>query len=191
MHFNEQRMASLTLALALIMVFQIAMLAGIGLFHYDILHSESLNLSDHLLFFAVDATLFLVIVCAVFSYSVRVNDQYRIHRDLVRINKGIVMNMFRLYPSMVGSQPIKPQSYMYNLGYQMLLKEFGTNFSADELENRLQPLIEAYDHILQDLEYEEAHYPLKLFGIPIRSTLLNSLIALVFTSLSSLIKKYF
>ncbi|RYE12928.1 MAG: hypothetical protein EOP45_22050, partial [Sphingobacteriaceae bacterium] len=98
MHYKEQRLASLTLAVAILMGIQIFILSTIALFHFQILHSESLNLSKYLTFFAIDTTLFLITISILIYYCVRVNNEYQIHRNLVRINKGIAINMFRFYP---------------------------------------------------------------------------------------------
>jgi len=189
MHFNEQRLESLTLALAVLMGIQISTLAVVALFYFGIFHSQNMNLLSYLTFFGTDATLFLISIFILVLYCVKVNSQYQIHRDLIRVNKGIVLNLFRLYPSLIGADAIEPGSFIYNCGFKILQEEFGPSFPVDKIDRRLQALTETYDQILQDLEYEEIHHPFKLFGIPVRQTFLSSLGALIITSLTPLIKK--
>ena len=190
MHLHEQRLASLTLAVAILMAIQVSILGAIALFHFGILHSATFDFTKYVTFFALDTPLFLITVTVLIFYCVKVNSQFQIDKNLMKTNKGIVINMFRMYPQMVGPQAIKPGSYVYNCGHKVLRKEFGENFSPEQLERRLQALIETYDQIIEDLDYEDIYHPVQLYGVPVRGAFLNSLGVMILTSLTPLIKKF-
>jgi len=204
MHLNEQRLASLKLAIAILLVIQVSILAVITLFYFGILHLDGLNITNYLTFFGIDTTLFLIIIVIVFYYCNAVNKQFDIHRNLVRTNKGLVTTLFRSFPSIIRGEVLKPGSYILNCGYKIILEKIGIKYSALStekesqiilekneklIEHKLQSLIRAYDQILQDLQFEDLNYPLKFYGVPVRKAFLSSIGVVIVTSLTPIIKK--
>jgi len=189
MHLNEQRLERTTLALAIFMIYEIITLLIMALYYFGILpQSTGTDYVKFMKFYATECSLFLITFFILVFYGAKVNDQYDQHKNLINRNRSTVINIFRLYPSMIGENSVKPGTFIYNQGLRMLKQEFGEDFSQVKFDEKLRVLVETYDCMLQDLEYEEKHYPFKLFGMAVRGTFVKSLGTLIFSLLTPMLK---
>ena len=175
MHIGDRQMESIGLAVTLftgshLITMAILVLNYIGSF--KLIQNDFL---EYLINYSIGSILILFFLAKIVVLGSSLNQQYEIHRNLIRKNKSIVVSVFRLYSSYLGEKPIEPKNYVEAEGFRLLKEEFGENYSEEKMKEKLELLINTYDDILQEIEFEEKQYPFQVLGIPITRTLVKAI----------------
>lgn len=194
MHLNDEKEQATIRAISSVLVIQFFTLIVVALYYLKILGSPETKVSKPLIIFALNALAFLVTFFVVIYYAAKVNSQFEIHRNIIRANKQIADTLFQLYPDCVGDNAIVPGTYIYNVGLNSLKKEFGEDLSPEvkkKMKEKYNTLMRTYDNVLEELDYEEIHYPVKILGLAITKTVVQSFGAVLISISTPLIKQGF
>jgi len=187
MHVNDEKLQGQILAITITMIIEFLTLVIVALHYFKILGPPGTDYSNYMIFYGLQAILYLSTFLILAYFAAKVNAQFKVHRNLIRANKQIAISLFRMYPDFVGENPIEPGTYIYIEGLKFLKKEFGEDFShatKKKMKEKLQILIETYDSVLEELDNEEDQNPIKILGLPITSTVVKSF-ATVLVSISA------
>jgi len=141
--------------------------------------------------FFVGGQFFTIFFIMIIAQALSVNQQFHKHKELIRRNRELVGSMYRLYPNYIAEeQALEPENAFEAQALRLLRKEFGDCEYKEKMESQLRVLMETYDDILKDLEFEEHHYPITLIGIKIAPNLVKTLVTAIGTAGFASLAKY-
>jgi len=152
-----------------IMVFLTLILQTTGLLNYVI---------DPLLWVVLvyETIVFFVIFIVIMIRGAFINDQYRVHKNLLKKNKTIISDFHQLSHLYIGKEGIEPDNYIYKEGLRLLRAELGDDDDFQEkLVDRAEKLVTMIENIIEELEAEEENEPFTVLGIAITNGMLKTL----------------
>jgi len=134
--------------------------------------------------------LFAIFISIMFAVAY-VNNQYLVHKNLLKKNKTILSDFNRLSYLYVGKDSIEPDNYIYREGLRLLRNELGEENFEEKLIMRTQKMTAMIDDIIEELDFEELNEPFTVMGIPITYNVLQAvavgLVSLIFALSQSLL----
>jgi len=191
MHLNNEKLKGTILAVSIILVINLLTLGVVAIYYFGLWKSAD-SYKKLFIVFTLNALLYLTVLLALIYYAAKVNAQFQVHKNLIRSIKQTVTMLFKLYPDFVGENAIKPGTYIYNVGLKLLKEEFGYDLSdqtKEKMKEKERTLMENYDSILEELDYEETNHPIKILGLPITMTVVKSFAAMLISIVTPLIKQ--
>ena len=193
MHYGDRFIHRNNMNITMITLFYVSILAVIllqGLGITKIFESIE-DYTEYVAILGFGSVLFFGIFLSIMYYGAFLNDQYRIHKDLLRKNRTVVKDLKRFSNFMEGENPIEPKTFLYKEGLRTLREELGEEDFARKLEEKTEKLAQVFDDIIEELNFEELNNCFKLFGIPISYTLLQSVLVGLASVGAALLKKIF
>ena len=123
--------------------------------------------------FGIECSVYLIVLLIFTLKSAALNGYFVSHRTLLRANREVVVMLFRLYPSLVGENPMLPSTYIYTEGFDRLKREFGEQYSQEDMKTRLDVLTDTFDSMIDELDHEENFNPFKLLGFAVTSNVVK------------------
>jgi len=190
MHYGDRQMETIGLIMTLFITSHIIVGALLFLDYMHVLKILSDEVRPYVMTFFVGGQFFVIFLIMIVYQAVSINKQYHAHKELIRKNRAFVVSMYRLYPNYIAKeQPLEPESLIQVQALKLLREEFGDCEYKEKMESQLKVLMETYDEILKDLEFEEVNYPIRLVGISITPNLIKTLgTAAVSAGFASLVK---
>jgi len=118
-------------------------------------------------FFAIFAFIMLAV-----AYS---NNQYLVHKNLLKKNKTILSDFNRLSYLYVGEDSIEPDNFIYREGLRLLREELGEENFEKKLIARTEKMTAMINDIIEELDFEELNEPFTVMGIPVTYSVLQAL----------------
>jgi len=128
-----------------------------------------------LIVLSYEAIVFFSIFILIMLGGAFINDQYRVHKNLLKKNKAIISDFLQLSYLYVGKEAIEPDNYIYKEGLKLLKAELGEDDFEEKLIHRAEKLSTMIDDIVEQLETEEENEPFTVLGVPINYGILKSL----------------
>ena len=168
MNAHDRKLTTVSWSLSVIIGFQAIGCIFIAFIYLKII--TFINFDDYIsyyIIFGIQCSVYLVVLLILTLKSANLNGLFSTHRTLLRANKEVVVSLFRLYPSLVGKDPLVPATYIYAESFRRLYSEFGEDYSKEEMDDKLEILVETYDSMIEELEHDEEYDPFTLLGIAI------------------------
>ena len=164
----NRELSTVTWSISVIMTFQaigaiFIVFTKLGIFHF-------IKFEDYIPYyiaFGIECSVYLIVLLVFTLKSAALNGYFSKHRTLLRANKEVVTTIFRLYPSLVGENPMLPSTYIHNEAFKRLYREFGNDYSQEEMNARFNMLMATFDSMIEELDYEEKYNPFKLLGFAV------------------------
>lgn len=121
-----------------------------------------------------ESAVFFAIFISIMVGAAFINAQFGCDKNLLKKNKMIVSDFYRLSKVYVGKNAIEPENYVYKEGLKILKKELGATNFEEKLVDRAEKLTAIIDDIIEELEFEEQNEPYTVLGIPVNYGLLKT-----------------
>jgi len=121
-----------------------------------------------------ESVVFFAIFISIMIGAAFVNNQFGCDKNLLKKNKMIVSDFYRLSKLYVGNNAIEPENYVYKEGLKILKKELGSVNFEEKLVDRAEKLVAIIDDIIEELDFEEQNEPYTVLGIPVNYGLLKT-----------------
>jgi len=175
----------------IVMIFYFFILATFALQMLGIFKAYSSPLM--MIVFGYESVLLFSIFISIMLKGAYINNQYRVHKNLLKKNKTIISDFQRLSYLYVGENAIEPDNCIYKEGLKLIKKELGEADFEGKLVTRSQKLTAMIDDIIEELKFEEENEPFTVIGVPITYTLLKGIavavVSLVFALSQTAINK--
>jgi len=130
-----------------------------------------------------ETVVFFTIFISIMLGGAFVNNQYKVHKNLLKKNKTIISDFQQLSYLYVGKEAIEPDNYIYKEGLKLLKAELGRGNNEEDFEEKLiarsEKLSTMIDDIIEELDFEEENEPFTVLGVPITYGILKSLAAAI------------
>ena len=127
-----------------------------------------------LIVFTYESAVFFGVFISIMVGGAFINNQFGADKNLLKKNKMIVSDFYRLSNVYVGKDAIVPENYVYKEGLRIMKKELGTNNFEEKLIDRSEKLVSIIDDIIEELDFEENNEPYTVLGIPVNYGMLKT-----------------
>ena len=162
LEFGQQKIQNATRGI-LITFFVQFVIIPMGICLYQ---RRSIDYSGYWRFYYVQNVVYFGTLMMVFYIAGKINKRYRSHRKALQLTKQQIGLLFKTYPN------IQQINSALSKNFMEMIDNMKTEFGEDRLENKmtekLNTLFEAYDFLIEEIEFEEIYYPIRIFGIPVR-----------------------
>lgn len=151
---------------------------------------ESYNDTLFVIIFTFDSIVFFTIFIVNMWGAAFINDQYKVHKNLLKKNKTIISDFQRLSNLYVGEHAIEPDNPIYKEGLKLLKQELGEDNFEEKLIARAENLASIIDDIIEDLDFEEKNEPFTVMGVVVHYSLLKSMAVAVASLVFAIAQSY-
>ena len=134
--------------------------------------------SDPLLLIVLsyESIIFFVIFIKIMIGTAFINNQFKLHKYLLKKNKTIMSDFGRLSYLYAKKDSVRPDNYIYKQGIKLLKQELGEENFGEKLKERAEILVSMIDEAIEELDFEEENEPATVLGIYVNYTLLKSML---------------
>jgi len=127
-----------------------------------------------LIVFTYESAVFFGVFISIMIGGAFINNQFGADKNLLKKNKMIVSDFYRLSNVYVGKDAVVPENYVYKEGLRIMKKELGTGNFEEKLVDRSEKLVSIIDDIIEELDFEENNEPYTVMGIPVNYGMLKT-----------------
>jgi len=143
-----------------------------------------------LVLFSYESVVFFVIFLLAIIGGACINDQYKVHKGLLKKVKSVISNFQKLSHLYVGENAIEPDNPVYKEGLKLLKQELGNEDLEAKLVARAQKLMSILDEVMDDLSYEETTAPFTVMGTAVNFNVVKSLLITVASLLFAISQRF-
>ncbi|EAR95280.2 transmembrane protein, putative (macronuclear) [Tetrahymena thermophila SB210] len=133
-----------------------------------------------------DSILMIIIVCFVLFWGANLNQTFTDQITNLYNNKIYVQDLLLVQDSYINKGKIS-NNFLYNKGLQIAKQNLEENQSIKEY---LQDLLEYYQQIIDEVQFDQQNYPFKFLGITVTPIVLQSLLVALASIISSVLFNY-
>lgn len=127
-----------------------------------------------LVVFTYESAVFFGIFVSIMLGGAFINSQFGCDKNLLKKNKMIASDFYRLSSVYVGKDAIQPENYVYREGLKVMKKELGSDNFEEKLIDQSEKLVAIIDDIIEELNFEEENEPYTVLGIPVSYGMLQT-----------------
>ena len=191
-HLYDRDIRTMSLSISLVISFQAIGMLVIIFLYLGVIQPDGHNHTHFYVVFGLESSIYLVLLLLLTLKGAELNGYFSSHRELLRANKDVVVTVGRLYPTLIGNDPVVPATYIYAEGFKRLYREFREDYSPEVMSQKIDMLANTYDSMIEDLEYEEEFRPFRLLGITANNGFITAqviaLVALVVAVIPNLVE---
>ena len=148
--------------------------------------------SDPLLLMVLEFEIivFFSIFIRIMILTAFINNQFTIHKYLLKKNKTVISDFLRMSHLYAGEDAIKPENFIYQQGLITLRQELGDENFEDKLIERSEKLLAMIDETIEELVFEEANEPATVMGLTVNYTVLKSMLVGIVSLLFAVIQSF-
>jgi len=181
MNLNEQRLKALTLAASIILIIQVSVIGVLIVLYIRAFAFQEQNIFLSWIVLLIGPSFLYAVMVLIFVWiGVKVNNQFQTDIYNLRQIKTTALSILQFSPDMISSeQALHPSTFVYTEGFKYLKSKFDSSDPEKfekEVKDRRDELVMTYDSLIEELEAEEKHNPLKLLGVPMNRELMGYII---------------
>lgn len=187
MHYGDREMKIISLVIAIVLGFHLFMVAIAVLEYFGIFINP--DWSRFLVIFGPGSIVYFLAFIALIYLGYNLNQQYKAHQENIQKLKSMVISLFALHPNFSRHNYLNPKGFLVNEGIDLLKKEFEENTYKQEINEKFQMLMEVYNDILADLNFEAQQYPFRILGVSVNDAFVKSVAAATISLASTVVTK--
>jgi len=162
LEFGQQKIQSATRGILIIFFVQF-MVMPVGIY----LNSrKDIDYSGYFRFYYIQSIIYIATLLMVVYIAGKINKRYKSHRKALQANKQQIGLLFKTYPNIQQYNSVLSKNFMEMVDNWK--NEFGEGCLENKMNEKMNILFEAYDFLIEEIEFEEIYHPVRIFGIAIR-----------------------